>query len=195
MLRVLYILTSLILFLAPGVSQAACPPPPVASASDTVIQMRAHGGNAGVGPTNVLDATESGAVVFNDADKSLYVCDGTAWVKLGGGGGGGGGAWASENGMQCLVASGHHFNCIRFSRTNGQTWCKQTANSGSSWSDCNAPFAASGSTGAGKYTVSCSNMGLSTTCWRTDNDSGVVEARRTADPMEWPWAAVGAPSW
>ncbi len=72
-----------------GTAQAACPAPPVASTSDTVIQMRAHGGNAGMGPTSALDATEEGALVYDDTNDTIKICDGTNWVDVGGSGGGG----------------------------------------------------------------------------------------------------------
>lgn len=63
-------------------AHAACPAPPVGSANDTVVQMQAHGGNAATGPTSTLEATEAGAVVYDDANGILVVCDGTSWIAL-----------------------------------------------------------------------------------------------------------------
>ncbi len=77
------------IFLLSPTVKAACPAAPVGSTSDTVIQMKAIGGNAGMGPTSALDATEEGAMVYDDTNDTVKVCDGTNWVELGGSGGGG----------------------------------------------------------------------------------------------------------
>ncbi len=80
-----FLLIILGLFLFSPTANAACPVAPVGSTSDTVIQMKAIGGNAGTGPTNVLDATEEGAIVYDDTNDTVKVCDGTNWVSVGGG--------------------------------------------------------------------------------------------------------------
>ncbi len=69
-------------------TNAACPAPPVGNTADTVIQMRAIDGNAGMGATTALDATEEGALIYDDTNNTVKVCDGTNWIDLSGGGGG-----------------------------------------------------------------------------------------------------------
>ena len=67
---------------------AACPAAPVGTPNDPVLQLRLNGdGKAGNGPANYFDATEEGAVVWDDANNAVTYCDGTNWVTLDGGGG------------------------------------------------------------------------------------------------------------
>ena len=66
---------------------AACPAAPVGTPNDPVLQLRLNGdGKAGNGPANYFDATEEGAVVWDDANNAVTYCDGTNWVTLDGGG-------------------------------------------------------------------------------------------------------------
>lgn len=62
-------------------AQAVCPPAPV-GVSDTVIQMKATGGIAGIGPAGNLVSTTEGTVVYDGTAKTLKVCDGTQWVEV-----------------------------------------------------------------------------------------------------------------
>jgi hypothetical protein len=86
MIRLVSLLT--ILFVFSNSARAACPAAPVDDAGDRVIQFVQNGdGVTGIGATNIIDATEEGAVVYDATNNTLTVCDGTNWVALGGGGG------------------------------------------------------------------------------------------------------------
>lgn len=81
----------LIVFLSLASSaQAVCPPAPVSSGHDTVIQLKASGGVAGIGPAANLVSNTQGTLIFDTSANTVKFCDGTNWVSLGGGGGGGG---------------------------------------------------------------------------------------------------------
>lgn len=72
----------LIVFLSLAASaQAVCPPAPV-GLNDTVIQMKATGGMAGIGPAGRVVSTTEGAVVYDGTAKTLRLCDGTNWVEM-----------------------------------------------------------------------------------------------------------------
>ncbi len=76
--------------LTSGIAHAACPPAPVGSAQDRVIQMVAGGdGMVRMGSDAEVDATEEGAIVYDAANNTIAICDGTNWIQLGRNGGGG----------------------------------------------------------------------------------------------------------
>lgn len=70
-------------------AQAVCPPAPVSSGHDTVIQLKASGGVAGIGPAANLVSNTQGTLIFDTSANIVKFCDGNNWVSLGGGGGGG----------------------------------------------------------------------------------------------------------
>lgn len=73
------------MLLVPSLVFSACPAAPVGSNQDRVIQMVAGGDNVTqMGSQQGTNATEEGAVVYDDTQNTLVVCDGTNWVTLGG---------------------------------------------------------------------------------------------------------------
>ena len=62
---------------------AACAAAPTGSTQDTVIQMKASGGSAGIGPVANLAATGEGALVYDSSADQLKLCDGTNWNVMG----------------------------------------------------------------------------------------------------------------
>ena len=76
------VIATLLLFVSMPV-YAACPAAPVGNVGDRVIQMVQGGdSSAAIGPTNVVDATEEGAMVYDATNDTIVVCDGTNWVSL-----------------------------------------------------------------------------------------------------------------
>ena len=75
------------LVVLPSTGWAACPAAPVGSNQDRVIQMVAGvDGQAQMAREEITDATEEGAIVYDNTLKTLVVCDGTNWVALSGSG-------------------------------------------------------------------------------------------------------------
>jgi hypothetical protein len=63
---------------------AQCAAAPVGTASDPVLQLKLNGdGKAGLGPANALTSNEEGAVVWDDTNDSMVICDGSNWVNIG----------------------------------------------------------------------------------------------------------------
>ena len=78
----LVILTMFLTILS-ALAEAACPAPPVGDPLDRALQMVAGGdGMLGLSNTSVTDATEEGAVVYDDTNNTLAVCDGTNWIAF-----------------------------------------------------------------------------------------------------------------
>jgi hypothetical protein len=61
---------------------ADCPAAPTGSTADTVVQMLANGGTAGIGPVAKLTATKEGALVYDSGVNQLKYCDGTNWNPI-----------------------------------------------------------------------------------------------------------------
>lgn len=79
-LAALFILTS-------GEIYAACPAAPVGAPEEPVIQLKRNAdGKKSWGATNIYDATEEGALVWDDTNNAVSYCDGASWVTLGSGG-------------------------------------------------------------------------------------------------------------
>lgn len=73
-----------LLALSASKAYATCPPAPVGTANDPVLQMRLNGdGKSGLGPSNALTSNEEGTLVWDDSNNELVFCDGTSWVKMG----------------------------------------------------------------------------------------------------------------
>ncbi|MDE0724688.1 MAG: hypothetical protein OSB62_08330 [Alphaproteobacteria bacterium] len=63
---------------------AACPAAPVGTANDPTLQMKLNGDSISRhGPANIVDATEEGAMVWDDTKNQVAICNGTKWMLLG----------------------------------------------------------------------------------------------------------------
>lgn len=64
-------------------AQAICPAPPVVNNNATVIQLNPNGdAMSTIGLVGNVDATEKGALVYDWANDTISICDGTNWKQV-----------------------------------------------------------------------------------------------------------------
>ncbi|MEC9291898.1 MAG: tail fiber domain-containing protein [Pseudomonadota bacterium] len=87
-LKRLFILTTLMMLPLVATAQT-CPAAPVGDVKDPVFQLIANASDRfQIGATDSVSSTIRGAMVWDDTNSTIAVCDGTNWVTLGSGGGG-----------------------------------------------------------------------------------------------------------
>ncbi len=87
-LKRLFVLTTLMMLPLLATAQT-CPAAPVGDVKDPVFQLIANASDRfQIGATDSVSSTIRGAMVWDDTNSTIAVCDGTNWVTLGSGGGG-----------------------------------------------------------------------------------------------------------
>ncbi len=87
-LKRLFVLTTLMMLPLIATAQT-CPAAPVGDVKDPVFQLVANASDRfQIGATDSVSSTIKGAMVWDDSNSTIAVCDGTNWVTLGSGGGG-----------------------------------------------------------------------------------------------------------